>query len=69
MTDIPSIQTIRLPLAGVNTLNGFLALKAIAPFVCAHPYCAAEVYGREQVRSFNTGAYGAIGEGVMFEGL
>ena len=44
-------------------------LKAIAPFVCVHPRCAAWAYGREDGKDFNTGAYGAAGGGVMFKAL
>ena len=44
-------------------------LKAITPFVCAHPHCAAWAYGREQGWFFNTGAYGAAGEGIMLNRL
>ena len=41
-----------------------VCLKTIAPFVCAHPRCAAWAHGREDGKDFNTGAYGAAGRGV-----
>ena len=44
-------------------------LKAIAPFVYAHPRCAARAYEREYGWFFNTGAYGAMGVGVIFKRL
>ena len=52
-----------------NDLYYAVLLKAIAPFVCAHPHCAAWTYGRGQGRPFNTGAYGAVVGGVMFKRL
>ena len=43
-------------------------LKAIAPFVSAHPRCAVWVYGRWHGMGFNTGLYGRQGVGLSLRG-
>ena len=77
----PQKQLTNISLKAMLSINTFASilrwyysvhlrpLKAIAPFVCAHPPCASWAYGREDGKDFSTGAYGAAGGGVMFKGL